>query len=141
MFTLPVAIPRTMIVDDCVAIFPPIPRITGMNAANATIFASIFSNAPIIEAAPIPPIQLAKSHGNLAFAFSQLDFKRISLSLPAPAIRKKSSVASSLITSTTSSTVTMPNNFESESRTGTAKKLYCATILATSSWSVSGLIE
>ena len=97
---------------------------TGIKAAKAIMFSNIFSKTPIKEAAITPPIQLANNQGNLVLAFSQLDFNNISLSLPAPAIRKKSSVASSLITSTTSSTVTIPSNFESESRTGTAKKLY-----------------
>ena len=35
--TLPVANPRTIIVDDCVPIFPPIPIITGMKEAKTNI--------------------------------------------------------------------------------------------------------
>ena len=97
------------------------------------MFSNMCSKTPISDAATTPPIQLANSHGNLVLALSQLDFNKISLSLPAPAICKKSSVASSRITSTTSSTVTIPNKCESESITGTAKKLYWATIRATSS--------
>ena len=77
-----------------------------------------------MNAARIPPTQLANNHGSLILAFSQDDFSNISLSLPAPTICKKSSVASSRIISTTSSTVTIPNKRSSESTTGTAKKLY-----------------
>ena len=113
--------PLTIIVDDCVPILPPIPIIIGMNAARATVLFSIYSWLPITEAAIIPPIQLAKSQGSRTFAFSQLDFSKISLSFPAPAIFKKSSVASSLITSTTSSTVTIPISLFSKSNTGTAR--------------------
>ena len=98
--------------------------ITGINAASAIDFSKISSKIPIINAAIIPPIQLAKSHGKRLFAFSQDDLSKISLSFPAPTICRKSSVASSLITSTTSSTVTIPSSLSSESITGTANILY-----------------
>ena len=122
--TRPVANPRTIMVEDCVPILPPIPIITGMNAASTIVFCSISSKTPIINAARIPPTQLANSHGRRMRALSQEDFKRISRSLPAPTICKKSSVASSRIMSTTSSTITIPNSWSSESTTGTARKLY-----------------
>ena len=131
--TRPVAKPLTIIVEDCVPIFPPIPMITGINAANAIVLFNTSSKIPMIKAAKIPPTQLANSQGTLILAFSHDDFKRISRSFPAPTNCRKSSVASSRITSTTSSTVTMPKSLSSESTTGTAKKLYCETIRATSS--------
>ena len=59
--------------------------ITGMNAANAIAFSRILSKTPMINAATIPPIQLAKSQGSRILAFSQDDFSKISLSFPAPA--------------------------------------------------------
>ena len=113
-----------MIVEDCVPTLPPIPMITGINAARAMAFSSKPSKTPMINAAKIPPTQLANSHGNLTLAFSQDDFSSISLSFPAPASCKKSSVASSLMTSTILSTVIMPSRCSSESTTGTARKLY-----------------
>ena len=107
--------------------------ITGIKAANAIVLFNTSSKIPMIKAAKIPPTQLANSQGTLILAFSHDDFKRISRSFPAPTNCRKSSVASSRITSTTSSTVTMPKSLSSESTTGTAKKLYCETIRATSS--------
>ena len=109
-FTLPVAKPRTTNVDVCVPILPPIPIITGINAAKASVSCKVLSKIPITAAAQIPPTQLAKSQGKRLRALSHEDFMRISRSLPAPAICKKSSVASSRMTSTISSTVTIPSN-------------------------------
>ena len=138
ILTLPVANPLTIIVEDWVPILPPIPIITGIKAANAMVLFNTSSKTPIIKAAKIPPTQLANNQGTLIRAFSHDDLRRISRSFPAPTNCKKSSVASSRITSTTSSTVTIPKSRSSWSTTGTAKKLYCDTIRATSSWSVSG---
>ena len=45
---LPVAIPLTTIVDDCVPTLPPIPIIIGIKDAKTIIFSSIFSKFPII---------------------------------------------------------------------------------------------
>ena len=42
MSTRPVAKPRTIIVDDWVPILPPIPMITGINAARAMVVSSMF---------------------------------------------------------------------------------------------------
>ena len=75
----------------------------------------------MIAAAQIPPIKLAKIQGARDCAFSMGDFNRISLSLPTPAICKKSSDASSLIISTTSSMVTIPKNLFCLFTTGRAK--------------------
>ncbi len=54
---------------------------------------------------------------------------------------KMSSVASSLMTSMMSSTVITPTSLFSSSVTGIASRSYCATCLATSSWSVSVATE
>ena len=85
-FTRPVASPRTTNVDVCVPILPPIPIITGINAARARVSFNVLSKKPITAAAQIPPIQLANSQGSLLLALSHEDFISISLSLPAPAI-------------------------------------------------------
>ena len=98
--------------------------ITGIKAARAMALSKILLNIPMINAAMIPPIQLANNQGKRIRAFSHEDLSKISLSFPAPASCKKSSVASSLITSTTLSTVTIPKSFSSASTTGTARKLY-----------------
>ena len=82
----------------------------GIKAAKASTFDNSFSNMVIIRAASIPPIKLAESHGARVVALDQVDLSKISLSLPAPAICRKSSVASSRITSIISSTVTIPTS-------------------------------
>ena len=69
---LPVAKPLTMIVEDCVPTLPPIPMITGINAARAMAFSSKPSKTPMINAAKIPPTQLANSHGNLTLHFPRM---------------------------------------------------------------------
>ena len=84
--TRPVASPLTTNVDVCVPILPPIPMITGINAARARVSFIVLSKKPITEAAQIPPTQLANNQGNLLLALSHDDFISISLSLPAPAI-------------------------------------------------------
>ena len=108
--TLPVAKPLTIIVDDCVPIFPPIPIITGINAASIIICSRRTLKYPIIAAAQIPPKRLANIQGARDCAFSKGVLSKISRSLPTPAICRKSSEASSLIISTTSSIVTIPKN-------------------------------
>ena len=51
----------------------------GIKAAKAIMFSNMCSKTPISDAATTPPIQLAKSHGNLVLALSQLDFNKILL--------------------------------------------------------------
>ena len=132
----PSAIPRTMTVSVCVAALPPIPATMGMNTASAVICEIVPSNNLTTEAAMNAVNRFTISHGSRFLSDSRAGVK--TRSSPArPANRYRSSVASSLMTSMTSSTVMMPTSLFSSSTTGIASRLYDATIRATSSWSVS----
>ena len=79
------------------------------------------------------PTRFVKSHGNRRPAAFMLEDSSSTSPSEAPAIISMSSVASSRITSTTSSTVMMPTSVWSFSTTGMARRLYRVTWRATSS--------
>jgi hypothetical protein len=98
---------------------PPIPAITGMNNANTGTEESAPSKPESAAATSTPPSAAAASHGMRTRKLVQNE--RVSnSSSPAPAILRMSSVASSRMTSTISSMVTIPTMRRCSSTTGIA---------------------
>ena len=118
----PMAMPRTITVSVWVAALPPMLATTVMSAASATTSATVAWNSRTTSAATVAVTRFTPSHGSRLRHASHGGVKTCS-SAGTPARRRMSSVASSLMTSMTSSTVMMPASRFSSSTTGIASRL------------------
>src|SRR3990172_3163620 len=131
--TRPVARPRVTTVEDCTPTLPDTALITGANETRAIICSSVALKCHRTAPTTISPSIVTISHGKRNRATLKGELVNIYSSSSVPAIFNISSVASSRITSITSSTVMIPTSLSSLSTTGTASMLYLATRRATSS--------
>ena len=132
----PTAMPRMIMVLLWLPALPPVSVSMGIKVTSSGITA----NAASYLARILPVIMLLtiriKSQASLFFARTNTPVFRYGFSLGImAAIFSKSSVASCSMTSTTSSTVTIPTRRSSWSTTGRLKRSYLRKLSATSSWS------
>ena len=116
---------------------PPVSVSMGINVTSSGIAAMAASYRPRIPPVIMPEIISTSSHTMRCLARENTPVFRYGLSDGAmAAIFSKSSVASCSITSTASSTVTMPTKRPSASTTGNDRKPYRCSSRTASSWSV-----
>ena len=113
--------PRVITVTAWIPPLPPMPATTGMKTASATTCSSARSNRPTTQAARKQVARFASIQGSRRRTESSAGEKTRSSS-ERPASRYMSSVASSWITSITSSTVITPSMRPSASVTGIASR-------------------
>ena len=133
----PTAIPRMISVAAWLPVFPPVPMRSGKYDTSTITDESMSSNWAIIAPVTMSDTERNMSQGILVFTWERTLMSRYSVSVSSriPAIRSKSSVFSSSITSMISSTVIMPTSLSSLSTTGIARKSYFLNTSETSSWS------
>lgn len=114
---------RMTAVELCEPELPPVPISIGMKPVSTAHFESASSKPVIIMLVNVADSIRNISQGMRRFHISRTPVREYGLSEGAiPAMRSKSSVASSCRTSMTSSTVTMPTSRPSLSTTGMASR-------------------
>ena len=132
----PTAIPRMIIVLLWLPEFPPVSINIGIKLTRSGIAAKAFSYFTRIPPVIVLESIKIRSHGILFFASVNTPVFKYGFSLGSmAAIFSKSSVASSSMTSMTSSTVMIPTRRSSLSTTGMERSPYLFIVSATSSWS------
>ena len=134
--TSPIAIPRMIMVLLWLPEFPPVSISIGIKLTRSGIAAKAFSYFTRIPPVIVLESIKIRSHGILFFANVKTPVFRYGFSLGSiAAIFSKSSVASSSMTSMTSSTVMIPTRRSSLSTTGMESRPYLFIVSATCSWS------
>src|SRR5581483_10026723 len=134
----PSAMARTITVNVWIPAFPPMPATIGMKTARAANAWIDGSKSPTTVAARTAVGRFTSSQKSRRRATFPAGSKIVS-SAETPPRWWMSSVASSWMTSMTSSTVMVPSRRLSRLTTGTASRLCLVTSRATSSWSVSAV--